>query len=440
MAGNNGSTPQVTILGAGIVGVCCALSALERGLSVTIVDRLGPGEATSYGNAGVISPWSCVPQCMPGVWKSVPGWLLDPAGPVKLNWRDLHRVLPWAARFLRNATPERVERIADAMDVLMRGNVDAYRRHLDGTGREDLLLDSWYVNVFRGPARPDLRELAWKLRIDRGAPLEIVGAAELREIEPAVSHDYTAAVLIKDQARARSPGELCRALAEKAFRHGAEMRSAEVLALEPQPDGTVSLRTADGLVPTRRLVLAAGIWSARLLEPLGLRLPLMAERGYHIEFDEPGIVVNNSIQDMSAKVVISSMTGGVRCAGTAEFASPEAPPNMDRARRLAPLAKRLLPGLDTSRPKEWMGMRPSFPDNLPAIGPLPGLPSVLAAFGHSHYGLGMAPATGRLIADLLSGRRGNSDVEAFSPERFLRPKAGDRSRALGHAAQGSPAE
>ncbi|MEL6479735.1 MAG: FAD-dependent oxidoreductase, partial [Pseudomonadota bacterium] len=87
-----GKTPEVTILGAGIIGVCCALSALERGYTVRVVDRLAPGEATSHGNAGVISPFSVVPQCMPGVWKSVPRWLLDPAGPVKLRWRDLPEV------------------------------------------------------------------------------------------------------------------------------------------------------------------------------------------------------------------------------------------------------------------------------------------------------------------------------------------------------------
>lgn len=419
MARIDAKSSDVTIVGAGIVGVCCALSALERGLSVTLIDRLGPGEATSYGNAGVISPWSCVPQCLPGVWKAVPGWLLDPSGPVKLNWRDVHHVLPWALRFLRNATPKRVERIADAMDMLMRGNVETYRRHLNGTGHDDLLCGSWYVNIFRDRVRPSLEDLAWKLRVDRGAPVEIVGAAELREIEPAVSTAYSGAVLVKDQVRARSPGRLCRVLAEKAVRHGAVLQRTEIHALVPQPDGTVSLRTDDGLVPTRRLVLAAGIWSARLLDPLGFKLPLIAERGYHLEFETPDVELNHSVLDMSAKVVISSMTSGVRCAGTAEFAAPEAPPNFARARRLGPLAKRVLPGLDTTRWTEWMGIRPSFPDNLPAVGPLPGQPNLIAAFGHSHYGLGMAPATGRLVADTLTMQNANTDAEMIAPDRFL---------------------
>lgn len=410
-------SPDVTILGAGIIGVCCALSVLERGLSVEIVDRLGPGEATSHGNAGVISPWSCVPQCLPGVWKGVPRWLLDPAGPVKVRWRDLPRVLPWTLAFFRNASPERVGRISAAMDLLVQGNVEAYRHHLRGTGREDLLIDSWYVNVFRGMP-PSLDDLPWKLRLERGAPIEVIGGGELREIEPAISPEYSGAVLIREQARARDPGALCKVLAEKAVRHGATLRREEVRALRPEDDGTVSLLTGNGRIRAQKLVLCAGIWSGALLEPLGLRLPLMAERGYHLEFRDPGIRLKNSIQDMSAKIVLSSMADGVRCAGTAEFASADAPPNFARARVLESLSTRLLPGLDTDSKVEWMGVRPSFPDSLPAIGPMPGIPNLIAAFGHSHYGLGMAPATGRIVGEMLTGGRANIAAAASDPARF----------------------
>lgn len=409
---------DVTILGAGIVGVCCALSALERGLTVTIIDRKDPGEETSYGNAGVISPWSVVPQCTPGVWTSVPRWLLDPKGPVKLRWRDLPSILPWAWSFLRNATPEKVERISDAMSLLMLENVEVYRRHLSGTGHENLLADSLHVSVYRGRARPTLEDLPYRLRTARGASVEIIGANDLRDLEPDLATDYHTAVLVKGQARARNPGGLCKLLAGQAQAHGAEIRRIEVTALRPQEDGSLNLETTEGLIPTRKLVLAGGIWSSELLRPLGIRLPLMAERGYHLEFTEPQVALNNSIQDADAKIIISSMTGGVRVAGTAEFASLDAPPNYARAEALAPLAKRLLPGLNTQVKRRWMGIRPSFPDNLPAIGPIPGFHNLIAAFGHSHYGLGMAPATGRIVAETLAGEPANHDLSMISPGRF----------------------
>ena len=398
--------------------MACALAAQERGLSVALIDRDAPGDATSFGNAGVVSPWSCVPQSLPGVWKSVPRWLLDPAGPVKVRWRDALRLAPWFASFLRHSSPRSVGRIADAMDRLMQGNIETYRRYLAGTGRDDLVVDSWYVYLFRGEQRASLDDLAFQLRIERGAPVEVAGAAELRSLEPAVAPDYHSAVLIKDQARVRSPGDLCKVLADRFVAQGGAFHRMEITALRPKADGTVSLVTATGELATERLVLAAGIWSAELLRPLGVDLPLVAERGYHLEFGNPGVAVHNSLMDVSGKVVISSMNRGVRVAGTAEFAAVDAPPNFARARALAPLAQRVLPGLNTTDARPWMGIRPSFPDSLPAIGALPGLPNLVAAFGHSHYGLGMAPATGRLVVESVLGDVRNDVLPEVNPGRF----------------------
>ena len=419
MTGKTDPLSDVTILGAGIVGICCALSLQEKGLSVTLVDRNGPGEGASYGNAGVISPWSCVPQCLPGTWKQVPGWLLDPKGPVRARIRDLPTILPWAAKFLSNARPDRVHRISDTMDLLVRDNVTAYRRFLAGTGHEGLIRDSWLVNVFRGKTKPDLADYAWKLRIDHGAPLEVIDGNELRKIEPAVSREYHSAVVIKDQARAYAPGELCKVLAEKAIGQGAAFLQCSVAGLGPAPNGGFVLTTERGPIRARKLVLCGGIWSAELLRPLGIRLPLMAERGYHLEFVDPGISVNNSILDTAGKFIVSSMAGGIRGAGTAEFTSIDAPPNYKRAQILKPLTKRLLPDLNTGKTRQWMGIRPSFPDNLPAIGEVCGLEGLYAAFGHSHYGLGMAPATGRMLANDVTGVAVNENRYSVSLARFL---------------------
>jgi D-amino-acid dehydrogenase len=124
----NAATGEVAILGAGIVGVCCALSLQEKGYAVTLIDRQSPGEAASYGNAGVISPWSCVPQCMPGTLQQIPGWLLRSDGPVSIRWRDLLTTVPWALWFLANTRLSKVEEISRAMAGLMHDNVEIYRR------------------------------------------------------------------------------------------------------------------------------------------------------------------------------------------------------------------------------------------------------------------------------------------------------------------------
>jgi D-amino-acid dehydrogenase len=411
-------SPDVTILGAGIIGVTCALELLEQGLSVTVVDRLSPGEATSYGNAGSISPWSVVPLATPGVWKSVPRWLLDPQGPVKVRWRDLPEILPWVAGFLRNSTMDRVTRISDGLSLMMRDNVSLYRRHLHGTGAEDLITDAMLVTAYRGAAKPSLDDLGYRLRIERGAKVEIIGAHDLRDLEPAISHEYHSAGLVKEQGRTRDPGRLCKVLGAKAEQMGAVFVSAEVRRLQPQDDGSTIMETTTDPIYAQKLVLAAGVWSADLLRPLGFKLPLIAERGYHLEFMEPGITLNNSVQDVDAKVILSTMDNGLRVAGTAEFAHIDAPPNYRRAERLAPLSRRLLPDLQTEPKRRWMGIRPSFPDNLPAIGAFRSAPGIIAAFGHNHHGLGMAPVTARMVAAEVAGTPGNEDVSALSPDRF----------------------
>ncbi|MBT6096037.1 MAG: FAD-binding oxidoreductase [Rhodospirillaceae bacterium] len=409
---------RVTIVGAGIVGICTALSLLEKGAEVEVIDRDPPAEGASHGNAGVISPWTCVPQSMPGVWKNVPKWLLDPEGPVALRWGYLPKFLPWALKFLRAADETGLPAIGDAMSALNRPNVDLYRRHLDGTGHEALVGASMYVHVYRNPAEADLTQLAWRMRAERDVPLQVVGEGELHEIEPALSPGYKAAVLLKDQARALDPSAIGKALADKARAMGATFRQSAVHKVQPAGDGGWTLLTDDGELRAEKLVIAAGAWSARLLEPLGIKVPLEAERGYHLVFQNPGITVNNSIMDTQGKFVASLMNAGVRCAGTAEFAGLDTAPDYRRAQVFSNLAKRLFPEINTEDAVEWMGSRPSLPDSLPCLGEVPGHAGLFAAFGHSHYGFGMAPNTGRVVAEVVSGAMPNIDMAPYRIDRF----------------------
>ena len=415
---NTSTRDEATVIGAGIVGICCALSLIEKGVRVRLIDRDEPGQGASYGNAGVISPWSCIPQSMPGIWKNVPKWLLDPEGPVAIRPGYALKALPWAWRFLRQGRPERVRAIAAAMEQLNRPNVDLYRHHLAGTGHENLLRESWYVHVYRKAADANLDDFAWRLRVEHGAPVEAVSAERLRELEPDLAKDYKAAIVIKDQARALAPGRIGQVLADKFRSRGGEILQASVKRLVPREGGGWGLSTDRGELEAARIVLSAGVWSARFLEPLGIRLPLEAERGYHLVFRDPGVSLNHSIMEVDAKFVASSMEMGLRAAGTAEFAGIDAAPDYRRARIFKRLTKRMLPGLNTEDTEEWMGARPSLPDSLPCIGPVPGHPDLLVAFGHSHYGLGMAPQTGRMVADLATGASPNIDITPYDLRRF----------------------
>lgn len=409
---------KVTIIGSGIVGICSALSLLEKGFEVEMIDRNPPAEGASSGNAGVISPWTCIPQSMPGIWKNVPKWIVDPEGPISIRPGYLLKFMPWALKFLRSGNVDRLQAIGDAMSALNRPNVDLYRYHLNGTGSEHLVSDSVYVHAYKNPAGANLSHLGWRLRQERDVPMEVVNAGELQEIEPAISKDYKAAVIIKDQARALDPGAIGKVLAEKAMSLGATFRQVTINKITPGDNGSWTLDTDQGELKAEKLIIAAGAWSARLLESLGVKVPLEAERGYHLVFQNPGVTVNNSIMDTEGKFVVSSMLAGVRCAGTAEFAGLDAEADYRRAHVFKRMVKRLLPDINIDDTKEWSGIRPSFPDSLPCIGNVPGYENLFTAFGHSHYGFGMAPNTGRVVAGVVSGEPVNIDLAPYSITRF----------------------
>ena len=408
---------DVVVIGAGIVGVCCALQLAERGLYVTVIDRKPPCEETSFGNAGVISPWSCVPQSVPGLWRRIPRWLFDPEGPVFVRARHAPAFLPWALKFLSAGRLDSIDALGDAMMALSWNSPSNYRAMLQNTPALDLVTDSVYVFVYRHAAQASLDQLGWRMRQRRDVPVSLIEAGELREREPHISHEYEAAILIHGQGRALNPSAIGKAIAEKAESLGVKFVQSETKGIT-RAAGRWSACCEDQHHDAAHLVLAAGVWSASLLKPFGLRLPLEAERGYHLVCRNSGVEINNSIMDVEHMCVASQMATGVRVAGTAEFAGIQAAPDHRRAFVFKKALRSLFPEINLDDVEPWMGRRPTFPDSLPCIGRIEGLDGLYAAFGHSHYGLSQAPSTGRLIADCITGHTPNIDLHPYRPGRF----------------------
>ena len=415
--GRRTDSNEVIVVGAGIVGVCCALQLAERGLSVTVIDRKPPCEETSFGNAGVISPWSCVPQSVPGLWRKIPGWLMDPKGPVFVRARHAPAFLPWALKFLSAGRHDRIDAVGDAMMALSRNSPANYRALLRNTPALELVKDAVYVFVYRHAAQASLDQLGWRMRKMRDVPVSLVGANELRQREPHISRDYEAAILIHQQGRALNPSAIGKAIAEKAGSLGVRFVQSETRHIARTAEGWSAV-CEEQQHDAAHLVLAAGVWSASLLKPFGLHLPLEAERGYHLVCRNPGIEINNSIMDVEHMCVASQMATGVRVAGTAEFAGIQAAPDHRRAFVFRQALKSLFPRINLDDAEPWMGRRPTFPDSLPCIGRIDGLDGLYAAFGHSHYGLSQAPSTGRLIADCVTGRTPDIDLHPYRTGRF----------------------
>ena len=304
------------------------------------------------------------------------------------------------------------------MEILNQNNIELYRKLLAGTGFEGLITDSYYVHAFRNPDAADIDALDYALKREKGATIEKIDGAELRQLEPALSSDFKTAIVTKGQARSLEPGKIGQVLFQQFTALGGKFLRADVMKIKPNDKGEWAIETSEGTYLATKVVLAAGAWSGKLLAPLGVKVPLEAERGYHVEFPNAGVTLNNSVMDMDLKCVASSMNAGLRIAGTAEFAGLNAPPNQKRVDMLISCAKRIVPNINFEDVKSWSGVRPSSPDSLPFLGEIPSHKGLFAAFGHSHYGLMMAPKTGEVVTDMLLNRPVNSDYSPFQVNRF----------------------
>jgi D-amino-acid dehydrogenase len=306
------------------------------------------------------------------------------------------------------------------MFTLNHPTVDLYRQLLAGTAHESLIVDSSYVYVTRNPSTLDENDTAWRMLRERGAPVTVLDAAALHEIEPDLSNVFRKGIALGAQGRVTNPGRLVKVLGEMVLADGGQFRQCVVHGTRPRPGGGAIISTDAGDIDAPRLIIAAGAWSHHLAKPFGVDIPLQGERGYHMEFRNPGVTVNNSVHDRDRTFVASSMEGGVRCAGTSEFNALEAPPDWRRARLMKRLGKELFPKLNVDEGSEWMGHRPALPDTIPVIGAVADHPDVILAFGHSHLGLTGAPMTGRIAAAIATAEPVNEDIKPYGPLRFSR--------------------
>lgn len=391
---------------------------VRDGHDVTLLDALGPAEGASKGNAGALSPGSCVPLAMPGVLKKVPRWLSDPDGPLTVRPSYFVAALPWLVRFVLAARRSRIEPIADALRALHAGTYECYAPMLERAGCGDAIRRSGTLVVYESESAFAASRAEWNMRSRRGVRFEVLDGGALRTIEPALSARYVRGVLLPEHGFVVEPSRLVHALADQFVRDGGRLVRARAEGLRLGAAGLSAVRTGNGEIAADRAVIAAGAWSLPLLEPLGLKLPLETQRGYHVTIATPGVEPRLPVSSSERKFYATPMTGGLRIAGTVEFAGLDAAPDYRRARRLLEQGRQMYPALDTAGYSEWMGHRPCFPDSLPVIGPVPGYPEVLLAVGHGHNGMTSGPVSGRAIADLVAGRTPFLDLGPYRAGRF----------------------
>ncbi|SEQ08553.1 D-amino-acid dehydrogenase [Amphritea atlantica] len=412
----NGS---VAVIGAGVVGLCCALEAQRKGYQVTLFDRDEAGLGASFGNAGYLATELIEPLSNPQILRSaLPLWL-NPKGPLFLPLQYFMRIIPWLFRFVGSSAPEVLRRSRKGLIQLNREAIAAWQRCLTDIDATEQIVKSGYLLVWESADKIEAarQHQAW-LR-NNHIDAELVQGERLAQLEPELAKTVSHALFFPDACRVSEPYQLCTRLFSAFIERGGAFIQQNITQVKPSSQQvTVLTESQDQRYDTA--MICAGAWSKTLLSDLGVNVPLEAERGYHLTIPEAGFMLRHTIGSAERRFVMGPLDSGLRVVGMTELGGLKLPPFKQRFDVLRYHSRQLLPGLDTPEleVREWMGHRPTLPDSLPVIDRHPQHPQILFAFGHQHLGLTQAAVTAELTLKLLQKEASMIDMSLFKVNRF----------------------
>ncbi|WP_035584941.1 NAD(P)/FAD-dependent oxidoreductase [Halomonas sp. TG39a] len=411
---------DIVVIGAGIIGTACALALSQQGLRVVVLDSQLPGMGASYGNAGHMATEQVFPIADAAIVKQLPKMLLDPMGPLRLDWRYMPKALPWFTRLLWNLRQAPYQTSVAGISALNEHSLTAWQRLLDSINGRHLLKEEGSFLVYeKANAAHELEVLRARMA-EQQVPVESWSGSAIRDVAPELSNSMQGGLFFPGTAHVINPWQVVNWLVQAAETNGVEFRQSTVLTGYVNDQG-VTLQTDNASPMTAsKVVLACGAHSAKLAAALtGIRIPLDTERGYHLMLPNERGRLPVAVTSLERRFIMTPMDEGLRLAGTVEFAGLQRPANMQRAWQLHKLSQGLFRNeLDATGAKPWMGFRPSLPDSLPIIDSVKD-GKVLLAFGHHHLGLTQAALTAEIIADLAACSH-SQPVANLSPYRLSR--------------------
>lgn len=407
---------EIAVIGAGVVGVASALWLRRQGYRVLLLEREAIAAGASYGNAGTLAPYGVMPIAQPSLLKAIPSLLFSKDSPFVINWARLPQLMPWLLRFLNECRPSRCEANTRALSQILQLTYSGYAPLLaDSPAADRHLRHNGCIYAYGSEHGFANAQAAIELRRSLGIAQQVLNAADVAQLEPALAGKAVAGILFPESSHMDDPRAFIEALAAPLVAEGA-LHRATITTLQRQGGG-LQLRSAEGQTyRSDRVVLCGGAWSAALARQVGDHIPLDTERGYHIEFDLQDTLLNRPCCPVESAFYMTPMAGRLRVAGTVELGSINDPANPQRFDFLERHVRQVI-GLTQPVARKWLGFRPSLPDSLPVIGPSPNEPRMIYAFGHQHLGLTLAGATGQLVAECIAGKAPQW-LDSFSVQRF----------------------
>ncbi|WP_374429451.1 NAD(P)/FAD-dependent oxidoreductase [Tabrizicola sp.] len=406
------------VIGAGIIGTAIAHDLQKRGRQVVLLDRDAPGKGASFGNMASIAVTEFMPASRPSVWKQIPGWMLDPEGPVRVRPSHMPKLVPWFLRFIAASRPSKLRELEAQGAALCSRALGDTLDLLRETGLEDQISDEGCLSLYTDEAEFKADRDHIEILERFGFPHEVIGRQAIKALEPELSDKIGMAVLFSQNRSMKDPYKLVLALADRFLGLGGRIEQGEVVGFS-RSDAMREVMLKDGRrLAADEVVICAGAYSAKLAKDLGEPIPLETERGYHTQIMAPGISMKHSIIWPAKAFMVTPTAGGIRVGGTVEMAGLDAAPDYRRSKVTVKRAREALPNLRCEDFTEWMGHRPALPDTVPILSASARTKGLFYATGHGHLGLTYAATTARLMGELITGAKPSVDLHPYRVNRF----------------------
>jgi D-amino-acid dehydrogenase len=417
----NSRDADVLILGGGVIGLACAYYLLAAGRGVTIIEQGSAGCGSSHGNCGTLTPSHATPLAMPGMIGTALKWLFKPDAPLRIKPRFDPSLLRWLTGFASHCNWNDFARI-----TAIKGPFLMRSRELiaELVAREQLACEyqqAGTMYVYRDAG--DFEKSQWLPRAlgEIGIPIDTLDGGKVEALEPTLKPGVAGGYFHPVDAQLR-PDRYAAELARIVRARGGVIEEQTRIEAIERDGGRISrVRTTRGDFSGRDVVFALGSWSPLIARQLGLRLPIQPGKGYSITYSRPAICPRIPLVLREASVCVTAWDSGYRLGSTMEFAGYDTSLNrtrLDALRRGAAEYLREPEGPETF--EEWYGWRPMTPDDLPILGPVPGIDNLCIATGHGMLGVSMSAVTGMLVSELLSGRTPSLDLQPYRLARFAR--------------------
>lgn len=413
----SGQNTEVAVVGAGVVGLSCALWLQIKGFKVTLIDPKLPGSVTSYGNACTIADYGCIPVNSPVLFKSLPSLLLREDTPLSINLKYTAMNLPWCLRFLSHCRSGKVAHTRNQLAKFLAKTYDGLNPLLDCAKAQSLLQQNGCLHLFKTEQEHATAREANDFRKSMGLSFREVSGEEIKELEPSLTTPFARGILFEYSSQVSDPQILSDTYLDcfKANK-GLHIR-AKVESLKPSPQGVELQLSSGAQLNTNKVVIAAGAFSKSVKGAGVEQLPLDTERGYHVQYNALPSTLNRPISWNAKGFYLVPMKQGLRVVGTVEIAGNNPKINPRRIDYLVNNGRKML-DLPEKPDQQWLGFRPTMPDSLPVIGESPQNSDIVYAFGHHHLGLTLAGITGKVVSELIAKEPLSHNIDAFSAARF----------------------